>query len=356
MVCLFAVSVHAQQRQNLLDAVESGKWRPNGQSSVYDPSNIQSLASDLTASLKPYAVKGVTVQTLENGNARIRATLFEMADPSAAYGYFTLRRAAEKGEPTPVLVGAESFQNASRLYFWQSNYVVKLDGAVDASRDLAGLLSEKILGRSRKPPVSNHLPPRNLLAGSDKYILDPANIDRSFELAGANLGFDDDAEAATASYHVDGHPARLLLLLYPTQQLAKKYAEQLDAAKPALAGFTKRVGPLVAIVSGLTDASAARSILDDVNYETKVTWNKPKPRVGIAEVILTAFTFIGIALAFTVVAGISFGGVRIFVKSRYPNRLFDRPEDMQIIQLNLDQGVTSREIGTTAGAASRHLQ
>src|SRR5262249_25116802 len=114
--------------------------------------------------------------------------------------------------------------------------------------------------------------------------------------------------------------------------------------------------PLVAIVSGLSDASAVQSVLADVNYETKVTWNKPKPRVGIGAIILTAFTFIGLALAFTVVAGISFGGVRIFVKSRYPNRLFDRPEDMQLIQLKLDQGLTNRELEARMGAASRRLQ
>ena len=72
-----------------------------------------------------------------------------------------------------------------------------------------------------------------------------------------------------------------------------------------------------------------------MNYETQVTWNEPRPDISIRDVILTIFTFIGIALVFTVVVGLSFGGLRVFVKARYPGRVFDRPEDMEIIQLKL---------------------
>ena len=60
--------------------------------------------------------------------------------------------------------------------------------------------------------------------------------------------------------------------------------------------------------------------------------------------IVTIFTFIGVALLFTVVAGISYGGLRVFVKARYPNRLFDRAQDVEIIQLKLIEGVTRREL------------
>jgi hypothetical protein len=59
---------------------------------------------------------------------------------------------------------------------------------------------------------------------------------------------------------------------------------------------------------------------------------------------LTIFTFIGVALAFTLIAGLSFGGVRVFVKARYPQQIFDRPEDMEIIQLKLAQGVMRKEL------------
>src|SRR5262249_20180177 len=149
--------------------------------------------------------------------------------------------------------------------------------------------AEKILGRSRKPPVSNHLPPHNLVSGADQYVLTPDHVDRSFGIDPAALGFDDDVEVATAAYRVNNTPARLMLLLYPTQQIAKKYAEQLEAGKPGLTAHLKRVGPLVAIVAGVENSGIVQSILDDVNYETKITWNSPLPTLGIAEIILTVF-------------------------------------------------------------------
>jgi len=49
-------------------------------------------------------------------------------------------------------------------------------------------------------------------------------------------------------------------------------------------------------------------------------------------------------LAFTLIVGLSFGGLRIFVKARYSQQIFDRPEDMEIIQLKLAQGVIRKEL------------
>ena len=81
-----------------------------------------------------------------------------------------------------------------------------------------------------------------------------------------------------------------------------------------------------------------------MNYETQVTWDQPRPDISMKDVILTIFTFIGLALVFTVVVGLSYGGVRIFVKARYPDRVFDRAQDMEIIQLKLAQGVTQKQL------------
>jgi len=75
-----------------------------------------------------------------------------------------------------------------------------------------------------------------------------------------------------------------------------------------------------------------------------VTWDEPRPDLSLREVILTIFTFIGVALLFTIVVGVSFGGLRIFVKARYPDRVFDRPEDMEIIQLKLGQGLIQKQL------------
>jgi predicted small integral membrane protein len=87
-------------------------------------------------------------------------------------------------------------------------------------------------------------------------------------------------------------------------------------------------------------------LLDPIGHEYQVTWNERRPDLTFREIIVTIFTFIGIAVLFTVVAGVSFGGFRIFIKSRYPGRVFDRAQDMEIIQLKLDEGLRRKELGS----------
>src|SRR5205823_93566 len=134
-----------------------------------------------------------------------------------------------------------------------------------------------------------------------------------------SLGFDDSVEVATAAYRIGNRTAQLVLLMYPTQQLAKKYEDRWAMTAPDDAPFRKRVGALLAIVRATRDTSVATAILDGVNYETQVTWDQPRPDISVADLILTIFSFIGVALLFTFVVGVSFGGLRIFVKARYPN-------------------------------------
>jgi hypothetical protein len=309
----------------------------------YDPTNIAELDSRLAPDLKLYGLKGVTVQRWTSPAGTIKATLFEMLDAPAAYGAYTLQRSRIAGEPTPLLIGAASFQTDATLHFWQSNYVVTIEGPRTLQNVLATTISRNILGRSEKPPVAGYLPTTNLIEGSEKYILRPDLIENSTGLDSSSLGFDFSAEAAMASYRVRGSTAKLLLMLYPTQHIAKKHADELP---PNTSGrFIKRSGPLMAIVYGSNNESIAAAILDDVSHEFKVTWDEPPPGLGLGTMIVTIFTFIGIALAFTLIAGISYGGLRVFMKSRYPNRVFDRPATMEIIQLKLTQGVTDRQIG-----------
>jgi hypothetical protein len=49
------------------------------------------------------------------------------------------------------------------------------------------------------------------------------------------------------------------------------------------------------------------------------------------------FLFIGILFAFAVVVGVAFGGVRILVKRFFPDRVFDRRQDVEIIRLDLSK-------------------
>jgi hypothetical protein len=344
-ILLFASALHGQYRDVLIKTVtDSSSWSPASPPSEYDETNVDRLSARIAPVAKRFGLLGVTVQEWTGPGGSARTTLYEMLDSAASYGLFAWQRNSEDPSYASFPAGAEGFRTSSGAIFWQSNYVVTITGSVRAADDLAQAISQNIFGQSRKPPVSEWLPPNGLVQGSEKYIISTDDVDRRVGVDQAAMGFDDSVEVATARYNVDGQQARLTLLLYPTQQIAKKYGDALPATGPNGPVFQKRVAALVAVVSGTRNAAVADKIFADVNYETKVTWNERKPGLALGVMIVTIFTFIGVALLFTLVAGISFGGLRVFVKSRYPNKIFDRAQDMEIIQLKLDQGVIRREL------------
>jgi hypothetical protein len=344
-ISILTATLQGQSRESLLKTIqETSKWTPADQPVLHNEKDIETLEGKRASTINRYGLTGVTVQKWTGPSGPVRLTLYEMFDPTAAYGLFTLDRNIRQAGFDTVPLGTEGFRIGDRTEFWQSKYLVKLDGSANAADDLARTISENILGRSRKPPVAMLLPPANLVQGSDRYVVDTLGIDRGLNLDPDRLGFDESVEVSTADYRSGNKTARLVLLLYPTQQLAKKYEDQWLTEAPDNSAFRKRVGALLALVRGTTDVSMSKAILDGVNYETQVTWDQPRPDISIRDVILTIFSFIGIALLFTVVVGLSFGGLRIFVKARYPDRVFDRPEDMEIIQLKLGQGLSQRQL------------
>ena len=95
---------------------------------------------------------------------------------------------------------------------------------------------------------------------------------------------------------------------------------------------------MLVIASGEISASEAKSLLASVDYEADVTYNEPtfmSKRDNIGNLLVAAFTLIGFILLFALVLGLGFGGFRIMMKKLYPDRVFDREQDVGIISLNL---------------------
>jgi hypothetical protein len=107
--------------------------------------------------------------------------------------------------------------------------------------------------------------------------------------------------------------------------------------------FGKRVSSIVAVVVGAASRQAANTLLDQVGYESAVMWDEPKQSYtepGIGTMIVGAFMGTGAIMMLAIAAGIGFGGIRVLVKIFLPNKVFDRTNQIEILQL----GITSKPI------------
>jgi hypothetical protein len=169
-----------------------------------------------------------------------------------------------------------------------------------------------------------------------------------------------------ARYNTSSGEATLMLISYPTPQLAAEHLRRIDAAHQMAqpqagvstignAGpfFDKRTGPIIAIASGPVSDSDAKSLLGMVNYEASVTWNTPSDNPQARDLymlILNIVVLCAILAGLAVVAGVAFGGIRILMKRWYPDKIFDRPEQMEFISLHLTEtGVKGAGQGGTDG-------
>jgi hypothetical protein len=87
-----------------------------------------------------------------------------------------------------------------------------------------------------------------------------------------------------------------------------------------------------------------------VNYEASVTWNTPHGDTQVHDLytlILNIVILCAILGGLAIIAGVAFGGFRILMKRLYPDKVFDRPEQMEFISLHLteEQGKGSSQNG-----------
>jgi hypothetical protein len=132
----------------------------------------------------------------------------------------------------------------------------------------------------------------------------------------------------------------------PDQNLDRaKLAERAHSGAPV--SFTtasgasitlRRSGPLLICISGDMPTGEAQTLAESINYQVDVTWNE-RTSMGAdnnpGPLIVGTIVLSGVIIAFAIIAGIAFGGFRILMKRLFPDRFFDRPEDMEVIRLNL---------------------
>jgi hypothetical protein len=279
-------------------------------------------------------------------------------DASGAYGAFTYYKLPQ------MLVEKVGDQGASlneRVLFYRGNILIDAVfqnlTAMSAAelRELAEALPLPSGNTRNLPGLPRYLPTQSYVKNTAKYIVGPVGLEK-LGIAGQLVDFNAGAEVAEGAYHASWGDADLILVSYPTPQIAAEQLRKIDALHaqgstlanpsanpgPMLDGpiFDKRTGPIVVVATGPLSPSEARSLLASVNYEADVTWNENTyftKKDNIGNLIVNVLYLCGIIGGLAIVAGLAFGGVRVLAKRLWPDRVFDRPEDVELISLHLSE-------------------
>jgi hypothetical protein len=222
----------------------------------------------------------------------IKAIRFK--DASGAYGAFTYYRVPAMPEEK---IGDQGASLNERVLFYRGNVVVdavfeKLSAMSAAElRELSGLLPLPTEADRNLATFLAYLPHDSDQKSRTKYVLGPIGLRKINSPVPAELvDFGTGAEVASTTYGGASGDATLMLISYPTPQMATTHLRAIEAAAeqnakapgsvPAFAPeqiFGKRSGPLVVLVAGATSRDQAQSLLASVNYEANVTWNEQVP-------------------------------------------------------------------------------
>jgi hypothetical protein len=294
--------------------------------------------------LKEYGFGDFETATYTRNGRSMQVKAARFHDTSGAFGAFTFYR---QPQMQPEDIGDRGASNNSRVLFYRGNVLVDANleriTAMSAAdlRALADALPRPRGEVSAPPSLPQHLPKQSALPNTERYIEGPVALVRLGVPIPANLvDFSGKgAEVEFARYRTSDGEAGFTLVEYPTPQIAAERLRVWQAASlPDGPFYFRRSGPLLAAVNGSVPQSEAQSLLASVNYDADVTMTQPtRPNPTedrgaflVALVLLVVF-FLGLALFF----GLAFGGFRIIAKKLFPNRGFDRTEELEIISLNL---------------------
>src|SRR5579864_7707886 len=329
-----------------------GTVRTSTDSATADPTNA--------AVLKEYGFSDFAFATYTRDDGRtlkLRAARF--ADASGAFGAYTFYL---RPDMTKEDFGDQGVSIGDRALFYRGHVLIDAqfskETAMSAAelRELAGSLPRPGGSLGNLPSFIEFLPHGDYIKNTQKYVMGPIALATMEPPVSADLvDFGASSEVSIAHYSTPSGEATLMLISYPTPQLAADHLRRIDAthqlAQPQSgisaienAGpfFDKRTGPIIAIASGPISDSDAKSLLGMVNYEASVTWNQATDQHEVRDLymlILNVVILCAILGGLAIVAGVAFGGFRILMKRWFPDKVFDRPEQMEFISLHLAETV-----------------
>jgi len=343
-------------------------WQMQGQAKT--SADVATADPTNAAVLKEYRFTDFASATYTRDDGRtmkIRCARF--ADASGAFGAYTFYLQPEMAREQ---IGDQGASLGPRVLFYRGNVLVEalfsqqtaMSGA--ELRELAGALPQPGGSARALPPVLSYMPRRGYIPNTQKYAEGPEVLAALAAPVSADIvDFGTSSEVTIGRYNTSSGEALLMLIYYTNPQVAIEHLRRIDphqqgqtqtkgVSSIANAGsfYYKRTGSIIAIASGPVSDSDAKSLLGLVNYEASVTWNQATDEHEVHDLYMLFVNVViicAVIAGLAVVAGVAFGGFRILMKRWFPDKVFDRPEQMEFIALHLTETVVEGATGSRSG-------
>ncbi|HXP42224.1 MAG TPA: DUF6599 family protein, partial [Candidatus Acidoferrales bacterium] len=327
--------------------------------------------------LKEYGFTDLASATYVRDDGRtlkIRAARF--ADASGAFGAFTFFLQPEMAKEQ---IGDQGASLGQRVLFYRGHVLVdalfsrETVMAGSELRELAGTLPRPNGSAANLPSFIEFMPRRDYIPHTQKYVMGPAALSAlGTPVSADQVDFGASSEVALGRYNTPSGEAMLILISYPTPQIAAEHLKRIDAAhqlsqpqsgvstvESGNSFFDKRTGTIIAIATGAVSDSDAKSLLGKVNWEANVTWNQATDNKQVKDLYMLVLNIVilcAVLGGLAIVAGVAFGGFRILMKRFYPDKVFDRPEQMEFISLHLTETAVKGASQSGSGAGRQTPQ
>src|SRR5262249_46449766 len=139
-------------------------------------------------------------------------------------------------------IGDQASSLNNRVLFYRGNVLMdavfeKLTAMSAAElRELANSLPQPLQGSGKLPGLPTYLPKQSYVKNTARYIVGPTALDRiggpvSSRLVDFNAG----AEVVLGNYTTSAGEVTLMLINYPTPQIASQHLKQIEASRQASA-------------------------------------------------------------------------------------------------------------------------
>jgi hypothetical protein len=341
-----------------------GGWHMQGNAQTSSDPAVGDAAN--AQILKEYGFNNFESATYTRDDGRklkVRAARF--ADTSGAYGAFTFYKQPEMQNEK---IGGQASSLNNRVLFYNGNVLIdalfdRLTAMSAAElRDLAAALPLPRGGASNLPGLPAYLPKTSYVKNTAKYVVGATALDKiGSPIPSQLVDFNAGAEVVLGTFNTGNGDGTLMLISYPTPQIATQHLKAIEAAHLAnqqqqpgalpfaeVGNFTdKRTGPIVAVAAGPFSPGEAKELLDSIHYDADITWNENTyldKKNNIANLVWNAAILSGILIGMGLIAGLAFGGLRVLLKKMGP-RGRRNDEDIEFISLGLEES-TEAAVGS----------